>query len=199
MVKKSLASKRKAGLGYPKHTSLSYLVCFNKSCINRAESILFRKKYRFKGYKNGTPPEKKAPSQKEEELPVISHTPAIEGKTEPILFNKVYTFKHVYFQTGEAVLNVEAQEELNQLVELLQKNSALSISVSGHTDNTGNSADNIKLSQLRAETVIKYLADKGIAADRLRAKGYGSSKPIATNTTVEGREINRRVEFILQN
>jgi outer membrane protein OmpA-like peptidoglycan-associated protein len=120
------------------------------------------------------------------------------GKTEPILFDKVYTFRHVYFQTGEAVLNDEAKEELNQLVDILEKNSKLTIAVSGHTDNMGDSRSNLELSRLRAEAVISYLAAKGIATSRLSAKGYGSSKPLASNDTSEGRELNRRVEYILQ-
>jgi outer membrane protein OmpA-like peptidoglycan-associated protein len=62
----------------------------------------------------------------------------------------------------------------------------------------GDSRSNLELSRLRAEAVISYLAAKGIATSRLSAKGYGSSKPLASNDTSEGRELNRRVEYILQ-
>jgi outer membrane protein OmpA-like peptidoglycan-associated protein len=71
----------------------------------------------------------------------------------------------------------------------------LKIEISGHTDNTGSATINETLSQSRAEAVVTYLSSKGIQSARLTAKGYGSSKPVATNTTDEGRQQNRRTEF----
>jgi outer membrane protein OmpA-like peptidoglycan-associated protein len=75
----------------------------------------------------------------------------------------------------------------NPQIELLQ--------VEGHTDSTGTAALNRKLSQQRAESVLKYLASKGVTAGRMQAKGFGPDKPIADNTSDDGREKNRRVEF----
>jgi outer membrane protein OmpA-like peptidoglycan-associated protein len=77
----------------------------------------------------------------------------------------------------------------------LKKNPSLKIEISGHTDDVGNEQSNLKLSQSRAEAVKNYLTEKGITADRLTAKGYGKSKPIALNSTEEGRKQNRRTEF----
>ena len=71
----------------------------------------------------------------------------------------------------------------------------LKIEISGHTDNTGSASLNDKLSQERAEAVVNYLKSKGVAANRMTAKGYGSSKPIASNATASGRQENRRTEF----
>ncbi len=194
MVKKSLASKRKNAFGYPKHTALSYVVCFNESCINRAETINYREKRRFKGYKNNKPIQRKPPVENEKGQPVIVQ----ERVPQKLEVNKVYTLKHVYFESGKARLNTDSQKELDQIVEVLQNNPALTITVSGHTDNTGDESNNLELSQRRAEAVINYLSAKGISTNRLIAKGYGSAKPLTANDTEQGRESNRRVEFVIQ-
>ena len=72
---------------------------------------------------------------------------------------------------------------------------SLKIEISGHTDNTGSASLNASLSQDRAEAVVKYLTTKGIAGSRMTAMGYGSSRPIASNGTADGRQQNRRTEF----
>ena len=77
----------------------------------------------------------------------------------------------------------------------MQANPKLVAEISGHTDNVGKTEDNMKLSQNRAKSVVDYLVSNGIAAQRLQYKGLGSSKPIADNTTVEGKTLNRRTEF----
>ena len=71
------------------------------------------------------------------------------------------------------------------------------IEISGHTDAVGADADNLTLSNSRANAVMNYLLAKGIAKDRLTAKGYGETKFIAPNTTEEGKQLNRRVEFVI--
>jgi OOP family OmpA-OmpF porin len=72
------------------------------------------------------------------------------------------------------------------------------VEIQGHTDNAGLADQNRKLSQKRAEAVVKYLVDKGVDASRLTAKGYGPDKPVADNKTAKGRQLNRRVEFVIQ-
>ena len=74
-------------------------------------------------------------------------------------------------------------------------NPDINVEVSGHTDNTGASATNLRLSQARADAVRAYLATKGVAPERMVAKGYGPAQPIAPNTTSAGRAQNRRVEL----
>ena len=87
---------------------------------------------------------------------------------------------------------------LDDVVDLMLKNPQLTkIRVEGHTDNTGDPAYNQALSEARAETVLDYLVTKGVAADRLEARGYGFSRPIADNDTEAGRAKNRRVDFVI--
>jgi outer membrane protein OmpA-like peptidoglycan-associated protein len=85
--------------------------------------------------------------------------------------------------------------ELDRLSSLLKENASMRIELSSHTDSKGTDEYNVKLSQMRAQSVVDYLKSKGINADRLVAKGYGESKPVATNETDEGRQLNRRTEF----
>jgi outer membrane protein OmpA-like peptidoglycan-associated protein len=84
--------------------------------------------------------------------------------------------------------------ELDKLVKLMTTNAAMRIEVGGHTDNVGGDADNQKLSEQRANAVRTFLLEHGIAAERVVAKGYGESKPVAGNDTDEGRAKNRRTE-----
>lgn len=197
MVKKSIASKRKGGFGYPRHNNLSFLICFNESCLNRAESERYRKRYRFKGYKHKEPipPKPSAPGQDKQQV-IVQNTTQQQGAAD-LEVNKTYRLKHVLFWTGKAELSIEAEKELARLAEHLDNNPQLTISISGHTDNVGEEKANLALSQGRAEVVSRYLIEKGIAQRRIQAKGYGSSKPLAENDTQEGRESNRRVEFVL--
>jgi len=89
----------------------------------------------------------------------------------------------------------ESQTELNKVVQLLNDNPLLKIEITGHTDNVGNPADNLRLSVDRAKSVVKYLITNGIAANRLMSKGFGEAKPIAPNSSEETRAQNRRTEL----
>lgn len=116
-----------------------------------------------------------------------------------IMQAKVDTTAHnIFFATGSATLLAKSFKPLNALAALLKANTDLGMDIEGHTDNTGTDAINTKLSQKRAESVLKYLKAKGVTADRLTAKGYGSSMPIDDNTTAAGRAKNRRVELKLR-
>lgn len=103
--------------------------------------------------------------------------------------------RNIFFDLGKATLKSESNAELDRLVKLMKDVPNLKIEISGHTDNTGSASINESLSQQRAEAVVTYLASKGVAANRMTAKGYGSSKPVAPNTSDEGRQQNRRTEF----
>jgi outer membrane protein OmpA-like peptidoglycan-associated protein len=78
---------------------------------------------------------------------------------------------------------------------LLKDNPTVRIEISGHTDNVGKPSDNMALSNNRAKAVVSYLISKGITAQRLAAKGYGETKPVADNKTEEGKAKNRRTEL----
>jgi len=103
--------------------------------------------------------------------------------------------RNVFFDLGKAELRPESSIELLKLADLLKKNPTLKIEISGHTDNVGDPVLNQKLSEARAKTVMNFLVQNGIAASRLVPKGYGSSVPVAPNTTEEGRQKNRRTEM----
>lgn len=105
----------------------------------------------------------------------------------------VYTLR-IHFETGKAVLYPESFAALDDLVKDLQLKKKMVIEIAGHTDNVGDDAANLKLSQARAETVRNYLIGKGISKDRITAKGYGETQPLASNETEEGRQKNRRTE-----
>ena len=100
------------------------------------------------------------------------------------------------FAFDSAQLTTADKDKLNAVAERLQSNPDEKITVQGYTDNIGTPAYNLKLSQRRADSVAAYLADKGIACDRITTKGYGIEDPVATNQTKEGRALNRRAEIV---
>jgi outer membrane protein OmpA-like peptidoglycan-associated protein len=114
---------------------------------------------------------------------------------EPIIVNASLELKNIEFETGSARLEKSSFVELNKLADLLNENEGLKVEIGGHTDNVGNAVENQKLSQNRAKSVVDYLVEKGIDIKRLIAKGYGSVKPIADNSTETGRAKNRRTEM----
>lgn len=113
----------------------------------------------------------------------------------PIEEGGTVVLRNIFFDTDKFDLKQESRIELDYLVELLQKTPRMQIEISGHTDNQGAKQHNLTLSQNRARAVVNYLVSKGIAANRLTAKGYGDTMPIAENNTENGRAQNRRTEF----
>lgn len=103
---------------------------------------------------------------------------------------------YVNFDTGKATIKPDSKETLDQAAEMLKLAPQIKVEVGGHTDNVGTPESNQTLSQTRAQSVATALAERGIAADRLTAKGYGQSAPVADNRTEEGRAKNRRVELV---
>jgi outer membrane protein OmpA-like peptidoglycan-associated protein len=106
-----------------------------------------------------------------------------------------FDFRKVQFVTGSAALTKTAKAELDKAAKIMNEHPDIKVSVEGHTDNTGRVAFNQTLSEKRAAAVKAYIVAKGVSGDRLQAKGFGPSKPIATNKTLAGRALNRRVEF----
>jgi OOP family OmpA-OmpF porin len=103
---------------------------------------------------------------------------------------------YINFDTGKSTIKPESKPIINQIVEMLKSNPQLKISVEGHTDNVGNPKSNKTLSDDRAKAVVSEIVAQGIDAKRLSAIGYGQDKPIADNSTEEGRAKNRRVELV---
>ena len=116
---------------------------------------------------------------------------------DPIVVGATVKLDNVLFVRGTTDLVASSYEELDLIVEMMQNNPTMVIELSGHTDNVGVAALNQRLSQERVDAVIAYLADHGIDKSRLSGKGYGGSKPIASNANESTRRLNRRVEFTI--
>lgn len=103
---------------------------------------------------------------------------------------------HINFDTDKATLQPEGEKVVAEIVSLLNANPKLNLSIEGHTDNSGNDARNQTLSEERANAVMHDLTEKGIDAKRLKAKGFGSKKPLKSNDTEQNKAENRRVELV---
>lgn len=114
---------------------------------------------------------------------------------QPIDTGASIVLNNIFFPTNRYDLKPESEVELAKLISFLKNNPTVKIQLSGHTDNQGNPQSNQILSENRAKAVYNYLVDHAIDASRLTYKGYGQTKPIATNDTPEGRQLNRRTEM----
>lgn len=114
---------------------------------------------------------------------------------KPIEIGQSIVLRNIFFDFDKATIRPESANELDRLIKLLTDNPTLKIELGSHTDSKGSDEYNMKLSQSRSQSVVNYLINKGISADRLVAKGYGETMPVATNDNDEGRQQNRRTEF----
>ena len=141
--------------------------------------------------------------------PIVAPAPVPEPVPEPatvVVTPPAPAHKHVIIEKGRQTLNVEFDfdkstikkgyyQDIDNLAGVMKQYPDLNVVIEGHTDSVGTAAYNKKLSQRRAESVKKYMVEKGgIDANRLKAQGFGEEKPIASNKTKEGRQQNRRVE-----
>ena len=106
-----------------------------------------------------------------------------------------FVLNNIFFDTDKSTLLQQSYRELQFLIAILESHPKMKIEISGHTDSQGSDLHNQQLSENRAKEVVDYLMENGIDEKRLKFKGYGKNKPIATNATEEGRQKNRRVEF----
>ena len=111
--------------------------------------------------------------------------------------DKLELKEKLYFAWDQAKIEPASYPALDEVVQALKDNQGFRVQVEGHTDSSGADDHNQTLSEKRADAVVEYLAAHGIAKDRLVSKGFSSSVPIGSNTTVAGRENNRRVEFVV--
>ena len=119
-------------------------------------------------------------------------------KLQPVELGTTVNLKNVLFAQAKTDILPESYPELDLVVSFLKENPRVRIELMGHTDGRGVHADNVKLSQQRVNKVKEYLVSKGIEARRISGKGFGGSKPIASNDTEESRRMNRRVEFVIR-
>lgn len=123
-------------------------------------------------------------------------SPKPTKSTVKLLAEKIQIEEKVFFETGEAKILPKSFNLLNQVAAVMVENPQVKlVQIEGHTDDIGKPADNLDLSQRRAEAVKRYLEDQGVSPNRITAKGYGSGKPILPNTSKRNRALNRRVEF----
>jgi OmpA-OmpF porin, OOP family len=142
-----------------------------------------------------------------EQKAAIARAQAIEQSTQQELLEQlraertarglVITLEDVLFEVGGADLQPGAQAELLRLADYLQRNPDRNVLIEGHTDTTGSADYNLRLSQLRADSVESFLIGSGLSPDRVRSIGYGETRPEAPNDTAAGRQQNRRVEIVI--
>jgi outer membrane protein OmpA-like peptidoglycan-associated protein len=115
-------------------------------------------------------------------------------KIEP---GKAYDIRNVYFATNSVAITAKTEAILEAFADFLKTNPTLRVAIQGHTDNVGDDAANLLLSENRAKAVAELLRNKGVSANRIIHKGFGETKPLYDNSTEEGRAKNRRTEFLI--
>lgn len=197
-----------------RHSIFGKVLCFRKLCRIQAghnaplRAISFKKfkkkveKNARKGaYKNirtdsvsrSKPAVRKAAPLKKDTIKAPAPVVAAVVKADSLIILGA----ELLFETNKSTLRSEHFATLNSIVDYLNLHTERSVRISGHTDNTGQETHNLKLSQQRANVVAEYLVNNGIAIGRVDTSGLGSAKPIASNTTDEGKKKNRRVELLI--
>ncbi|MBQ9297057.1 MAG: OmpA family protein [Paludibacteraceae bacterium] len=129
------------------------------------------------------------------DMPIASIGDSLNIALTPVKKGEVFVVKNLFFATNKTRILRSSEETLNNLYMYLARNPKVNIKIIGHTDSVGKDAANQKLSDGRANAVMKELIERGIAPERLQAEGRGETQPIDTNDTEEGRQNNRRVEI----
>ncbi|MEN8229219.1 MAG: OmpA family protein [Bacteroidota bacterium] len=114
---------------------------------------------------------------------------------DQIIVGSSVVLNNLFFNSDSYQLLPESKVELNKVYDFLRQNPTIEVEISGHTDNTGSTAYNQKLSDRRARAVVEFLVGKGIAPEKLKHAGYGDRVPVADNRTEEGKALNRRTEL----
>jgi len=115
----------------------------------------------------------------------------------PFAVGQTVKMNNIFFPQSKYYLNTSSYPELARLIRILKEYPSVEIKIAGHTDNQGDPALNLKLSQDRVNEVKKYLSSHGINGDRITTEGFGGTKPVASNDQEETRSKNRRVEFTI--
>jgi outer membrane protein OmpA-like peptidoglycan-associated protein len=123
--------------------------------------------------------------------------PEPEPAAAPPVVGAVIKLDRVFFETAKWALLSDSHEQLEEVVTLMNEYPSMEISINGHTDSRGDNDYNQNLSENRTKSVFEYLVEQGIEASRMEYIGYGETKPIANNKYSDGRQLNRRVEFVV--
>lgn len=197
-----------------RHSFFGKILCFRKLCRIQSghtaslHTVKF-KKFQKKVAKNAkkglyktipTDSTRKKIPVKSKPIPVIIDT----TRAQPTIVNPVIKADsliilgaELLFETNKSTLRSEHFATLNPIVSYLRLHPERSVSISGHTDNVGSEAHNLRLSKQRSDVVAEYLVSNGINIIRVESSGLGSTKPIAPNTTEQERKKNRRVELLI--
>jgi outer membrane protein OmpA-like peptidoglycan-associated protein len=139
----------------------------------------------------------------DDQCPTVKGEPDNKGcpkyKQVTVKESKIEISQKIFFAFGQATILPKSFDILDEVAQALKDASKLRIRIEGHTDSVGTVEHNLALSEARAAAVREYLIGQGLAPDRLESKGYGPTLPLETNATAEGRERNRRVEFVILN
>jgi len=119
----------------------------------------------------------------------------LNERSAPVPDNSWFDFDRLLFDSGQATLQPASQEQLTNIADILKAYPQVKIRIGGYTDNTGDPAANLQLSQQRADNVMAELTRLGVAPSRMSAQGYGQENPVADNATEEGRQKNRRISL----
>jgi outer membrane protein OmpA-like peptidoglycan-associated protein len=202
-----LSSENKAMTKRPgnsPHNFVSMVICFKKKCRSYIGWRTRQRKMRFKGYKDGgTPPTRHQQKVLIAQDTVLAKTSPLsvpetpKDTVVPIVLKQLFILDEVLFELNSAKLNHQFTYKLDSLANILEENKHLKVNITGHTDNTGDEKHNLKLSLDRAGAVAGYLIAQKISFSRVTYEGRGSSMPIFSNDTPEGRKRNRRVEILI--
>lgn len=130
--------------------------------------------------------------------PTVKPSPAPEKEVATVETIQKYTPENIQFERAKADILPESFPDLDELADFLNRHTHLKVTIEGHTDYVGDAYKNVILSQDRADAVAAYLIEKGVAEDRLEAKGYGGSRPLAKSDGRKYHPENRRVAFIIK-
>ena len=199
------------------HTVFGRVLCFRYVCRaqvgrNKPKKGLSKKEFakviernRERGFYDSIAP---MPTPKKTK-PISKDTLKVVNSVEPIVTTEtqtestpkadsLITLNEFLFEVNSFKLKAEHLPELDVLSEYLLGHPTLRITISGHTDNTGDENKNMKLSAQRAKSVAEYLENKGVTHNSIKYQGLGSSQPVEPNNTESGRSKNRRVEILIQ-
>jgi outer membrane protein OmpA-like peptidoglycan-associated protein len=197
-----------------RHSIFGKILCFRKLCRIQSGHTASLHSISFKKYKKKVAKNAKKGAHKNIQTDSTRKRKPVVRKPIPIVIDTVRTQPTIslpvvkadsliilgaelLFETNKSTLRSEHFITLNSIVDYLRLHTERSVRISGHTDMTGKEAHNLSLSKQRADVVAEYLVDNGIAINRVETFGLGSAKPIAENTTDQGRKKNRRVELLI--
>jgi outer membrane protein OmpA-like peptidoglycan-associated protein len=196
------------------HSIFGKILCFRKLCRIQSGHTASLHSISFKKFKKKVARNAKKGAYKNIQTDSTRKRKPVVRKPIPIVIDTVNTQSTVsvpvvkadslivlgaelLFETNKSTLRIEHFVALNSIVDYLRLHPERSVRISGHTDNIGKEAHNLSLSKQRADVVAEYLVNNGIAINRVETYGLGSAKPIAENTTDQGRRKNRRVELLI--